>query len=113
MKYYWISFAAPGKGNLGCCIVQAESEKAAHEKTITLGINPGGEVLIVQINSEHPSGKREIEKWGLNRLISKAELLGDGYQSVGEHGEEGRNYNGPRAVVCDHCNDEQVKARQN
>lgn len=38
-KTFWISFS--NGTNLGCCIVDAINPKAAHVKTIELGINPG------------------------------------------------------------------------
>jgi hypothetical protein len=43
---YWLSFADES-GNLGGCFVRANSPLEAVERAHELGINPGGEVMIL------------------------------------------------------------------
>lgn len=80
MKTYWISFV--NKKALGVCIVDAEDERSAVEKTHTLGINPGGEAMLFEFDMHDESAIEEINRWGKNRLISPQELDGDGYIQI-------------------------------
>ncbi len=48
-SYWWISFASDSK-SLGAAVVQAESSGAALQRTIDLGINPGGEAYMIPCN---------------------------------------------------------------
>jgi hypothetical protein len=61
---YWLSFVR-AEGNAGCCIVEAVSAIDAAKQSHRLGINPGGSVLICEIETLGPFEK--------NRLYSKQE----------------------------------------
>ena len=48
-KFWWLSFVDPEENKfLGGCLVEAEDAKAAVTKSHALGINPGGEIQMVQ-----------------------------------------------------------------
>lgn len=67
--WFYISFSGEHDFN-GGCVVQAPDAIAAVARTHALGINPGGEALIVEI------GDAEIfEDQDRNRLLSKRELI--------------------------------------
>lgn len=76
MKWYWLSFVI-NDVNQGCCNVQAENAEDALRKTHLLGINPGGEVMIYEIENA------EVEP---DKLISRAELIKLGYISLKDKG---------------------------
>lgn len=84
-KTFWISFS--NGTNLGCCIVDAINPKAAHVKTIELGINPGGELMITEFDNSIDA-QLEILKWGKNRLITREELIADHYIPTSDMPEE-------------------------
>ncbi len=75
MSYFWLSFAdgdlPKGQQFLGACIVQAETNIDAVTKAHLLGINPGGEVMMVEIESAGAI-KEILENHPLNTLLSKA-----------------------------------------
>ena len=74
---YWLSFV---DGTcLGVAIVEAQSPQLAVIEAHRLGINPGGEVAIIQIEGKAIEEAREL---GLNRLISVPELRAHGHLSV-------------------------------
>ena len=73
MKTWWLSFADPyrprGSQFLGACIVDAESPRGAVARSRELGINPGGEVLIVPA----PDGIVVEARWK-DRLLSREDI---------------------------------------
>jgi hypothetical protein len=75
VSYYSLSFADParpeGQRFLGVCIVEAMTLQDAIMRAWELGINPGGEVAGFLVPPDH---EQNIARFGLNRLISKAEL---------------------------------------
>lgn len=72
--YYFMSFRdVRTNTNLGVCQVEAASEKFAMTKSIALGINPGGEVAIYELEEKEP----ELE---LDRLYTKQEMLDLGFE---------------------------------
>ena len=80
--YWWLSFRDPDKNlHLGCCNVEAEDQISAARKAYELGINPGGEVLIIPLEAP------ELE---LDRLYSRQELLDLQYGFIGAEPVEGR-----------------------
>jgi hypothetical protein len=102
---YWISFS--NGTNLGCCIVNATDPRAAHLKTIELGINPGGELMIVPFDNS-PSSKLEIAKWGKNKLITKQQLFNAGYISTDQMDRDTQEQIGrdKRVIrICQRCNE--------
>lgn len=80
MKTYWISFAGV-EGNRGIVIIDAKNESAAIKKTHKLGINPGGEAMLLDCTG-NPGMETEISRWGRNRLVTKAELVAEDYKST-------------------------------
>ena len=105
-KTYWISFSK--KKSLGVCIVDAPDVKAAHLKTIKLGINPGGEIMFIEFD-DSPDAQKEINRWGKNRLISSEELEADQYLHTGqlnEYIQDALKTDPAVTVICNNCNDE-------
>jgi len=72
VKVFWLSFADED-GHLGSCAVESTTEIGAVTKAHTLGINPGGEVAIV----ECPTTREEFLEHDLelDRLYTKEELM--------------------------------------
>ena len=73
MSYWWLSFVdnrrPQGQRFLGATIVVAADVKDAVQEARRLGINPGGEVSLI----EFPAAVPPNPNW-INRLVSKAEL---------------------------------------
>lgn len=73
--FYFISFRDPQRNlNLGVCQVETSSKELAINKSIALGINPGGEAKIYELDEKEP----ELE---LDRLYSKQEMLDLGFKT--------------------------------
>jgi hypothetical protein len=70
MNRYYLSFVDVETGKdrfLGACIVEAESDVGAIRRAWELEINPGGEVMILDVP------ERAFD-FPLNRLMDRAEL---------------------------------------
>ncbi len=74
MPYFFLSFAR-GTTTRGACQVVADDMRTAHQKTHTLGINPGGEVLITGMTEPQP-------KLEMDRLYTFRELKALGYAQL-------------------------------
>jgi hypothetical protein len=80
MTYFWLSFVDPDKPKgeqfLGGCVVKAETVEQAIGWTWAIGINPGGEVGIMEVPKHL---EKNLAPYGLDRLLTKAELnaMGD------------------------------------
>ncbi len=75
MKWFWFSFSFGGM-NQGCCIVQAQSQEEALQKTIDLRIHPRHDDIQVWIGEHETQPELEI-----NRLYSSKEMVALGYQT--------------------------------
>lgn len=76
MKYFFMSFRDVDENkNLGVCIVQEEDSEKAVQKATELGINPGGEVLLFELDDE------EFRNQGLNlnTLYSRSQMRDLGF----------------------------------
>ena len=73
MKWYWFSFSFDSV-NQGCCNVQAESQEAALQKTIDLGIHPKHDDIEIGVGD-----KPELEP---DRLYSPDEMEKRGNERV-------------------------------
>lgn len=98
MNTYWISFSS-NNTNLGGCIVDADTPEDAATKTTSLGINPGGQILVFKLEPNAP----DLRFWPKDTLISREELLEKGYQKLEtkdlpDHGA---------TVICEECNQEE------
>lgn len=81
MKYYFLSFRDPDiNRNLGVCIVQAPTLRAAIVKAYKKDINPGGEVASFEL-TESEFIEEGLE---LDRLYSREEMKEMGYKSLSE-----------------------------
>ena len=79
VERWWLSFS--DGSNLGCVMVEVSSGGgviSAISKVHSLGINPGGEVAGYRMD-DGELGDEEIARWGLDRLISRQELIDAGY----------------------------------
>jgi hypothetical protein len=92
VTYFWLSFVddtrPKGEQFLGGCAVEADSVEQAIRRAWALGINPGGEVAAVQVPKHL---EKNLTRYGLDRLLTKAELnaMGDFSQydiDKGKHG---------------------------
>ncbi len=68
LRWFYLSFA-DDKGFLGAAIVETCGEMHAIELAHTLGINPGGEVMVFEVPEGAP-----LPEAAKNRLLSKNEL---------------------------------------
>ena len=80
--YYWLSFVdsekPEGERFIGATIVRSDCIENAIRKAWWLRINPGGEVMGIQIP---PEQEAMIKPGWENRLISQAELNAEGMYS--------------------------------
>lgn len=75
LKMFWLSFVDTGTDTfLGGCLVKAEDAKAAVTKSHALGINPGGEVCMVQADAQGA--------FPLDTLLQKEEIIALDEQSM-------------------------------
>jgi hypothetical protein len=74
-KTYWLSYSGP-VSNLGCCIIDADNHAEAIQKAKDLGLDPGGDVGIVELG---PEAIECILDLGKNRLFYEEELIGKPY----------------------------------
>ncbi len=76
MAWWYLSFCDPEKPKseqfLGACVINAATMTQAVTESHYRGLNPGGEVAIVEI----PATREEIEQRGLvvNKLLSIDEI---------------------------------------
>lgn len=100
MNTYWLSFAEPEKPNLGVCLLDALDVESAIHKASALGLNPGGEVLVYQIDDQE-----EINSLGKNRLIPREELTSKGYRPLTDLDEDEAEFRFKLGTVaCECCN---------
>lgn len=71
---FWLSFSKDGK-NAGVAIVEGDDMIEAIRRAWELDINPGGQVAGFPMDE----GSEEVEKLGIDRLISREELVAAGY----------------------------------
>lgn len=66
---FYLSFA--GDEWLGACVVRAPSDKAAIYKSHALRINPGGDVIIIELTPEQST---KVPDEARERLLNKEDL---------------------------------------
>jgi hypothetical protein len=78
-NWYFISFRDPVKNrNLGCCNILVDDRKGSKsvlEMATELGVNPGGEAAIFQIDEP------ELDA---NRLYSREEMIALNYKKINQ-----------------------------
>lgn len=81
-KLFWLSFADPDKPSgsqfLGVVVIRAASYPLAVHETHRLGINPGGEVLGVELDAQ----AAENAALPRNRILTREECDTFGHQCV-------------------------------
>lgn len=92
LKTYWLSFVK-NHVNAGCCMVDAQGPSHAVSRATELGINPGGEVAIMEL----PADAEDLQNWPKDTLIPREQLVAHGYQRVGDRQI-------PAEVICEDCN---------
>ncbi len=81
MPWWYLSFADEGQF-LGACLVQAPDALAAPARAHVLGINPGGQCMILEVTEIDKSPFTPEHR---NRLLSKEELVNKfGGKTIGE-----------------------------
>lgn len=80
--YFWFSFRDPEKNlNLGITIIKADHKVAAHKRTHQMGLNPGGEALIIEMSDE----EFEREELEAHKFYSRDDMIKLGYgEQIGE-----------------------------
>jgi hypothetical protein len=81
MALWYLSFAAGGRC-LGITVVAADDAKGAVKASWRLGLNPGGEIMIIRVPPDRETIP-EIVSY-LNRLVPAEEVLAGGGMTVGE-----------------------------
>lgn len=104
MTFFYISFAGE-EGFRGATVVAERDVTRALRKTWRLGINPGGEAAIMQVqlspeNERDPEVMETITRM-LNRLCSREELFAHGADRLADLPEE---VSERAAFVCDRHN---------
>lgn len=100
MTLFYLSFAAIDRF-LGATVICAEDAPRALEQATLRGINPGGEVAILEVpkGSEAEAGKM------LNRLVEREELMAGGAKKHGDLSKrEKARMEAATTKVCDECN---------
>ncbi len=73
MNWYWLSFCDPsrpeGEQFIGACIVDGMDEVGAIRTSWEEGCNPGGEVLIVEIQDEDRLNQSGMARFKLLSLL--------------------------------------------
>lgn len=77
MRQFYLSFA-DDSGFLGACIVYGDNEKNAHYEASKRGLNPGGDVRIV----ERDPGREPISDDLMYKLMSLEDLRAAGLKPV-------------------------------
>ena len=80
---FYISFATD-EGFRGATVVEAMDEFDAIATTTVLGINPGGEAVIIELPQDLPPETRAQMLCYKDRLVSKEELMADGARRHGD-----------------------------
>lgn len=72
--WWWLSFRDK-RSFLGACAVEADSDKAALREATKRGLNPGGEVLIIDIpDSRKEDFDKHFPPERRNRLLTREDL---------------------------------------
>lgn len=108
MTFWYLSFAEdrPG-GFLGSTVVEGRTAEEAYFVATLLGLNPGGEVAILEIPRE---GENEPDMLAMkNRLIGREEAIALGGKRVGDLPEEVQEiWEAEAEIICDDCNPAKV-----
>ena len=99
MPFYYLSFCditlPDGQQFLGATVVEADDEKGAVERTVELGINPGGEIAMKELDGLEtidqlpPEGRKYF-----NTFVARDDVMAEPHQTLGESDVE------PTASVC-------------
>ena len=73
-KTFWLSFS--GEKFLGVAVIDAKTATAAIQKSHRLGINPGGEVMVIEMPPA------EAKPYPRNKLLPRKWLVANGDVSV-------------------------------
>jgi hypothetical protein len=85
MTLWYLSFASETEF-LGATVIEADSGMEAWTKATLRGLNPGGEVMMLQVP---PAAEKEADILiGLNRLVSAAELRALGARRLADCRQE-------------------------
>ncbi len=87
MTLWYLSFATDEEF-LGATVVKAVTAEGAVDETITRGLNPGGEIAMIEVprGSENDPNILRL----LDRLVGKDELMANGGQRLGDMTPEER-----------------------
>lgn len=98
MAFFYLSFCDPkrpkGQQFLGATVVEAPDPKSAVDIALLLGINPGGEVAIVSLNTLGKEAKNY-----LNRFVPREEVMSESYISL-------NSTNLTVEYACEECNEQ-------
>ncbi len=102
MTYWYISFATD-EGFRGATVVEATSAQSALAVATLRGLNPGGQVAILQVppGAESDPDKRAM----MNRLVGRAEMIARGAERYADLPQDIREaFDAESERVCEACN---------
>lgn len=100
MSFYYLSFCDPNKPKgsqfLGACVVEAHDERGAYLRATALGINPGGEIAMWEIDATTiddipPEGRKYLDSF-----VPREVVMSEGYMEPNIEAS---------GVVCAECNE--------
>lgn len=98
MSFFYLSFCdvtrPKGQHFLGATLVEANSAKGALATATALGVNPGGEVSMMELTIEREDQLPPEGRAMLNRFVPREEIMAAGGATSAELGIE------PPASVC-------------
>jgi len=99
MNTYWMSFVKNHK-NVGVIITDARDEESALSKVKNMGLFPGGETALYQMDTSDPDAIAEIRQWGKDRLINPDDLRAANYIRIGDLPPQAGEH---LTVICEQC----------
>lgn|SRR3990167_4970688 len=103
MGLFYLSFAKPGKF-LGIALVYADDALSAVKEAGLMGINPGGEIAVLELHDLESDKLRAVQE-NCGRLIGREELeqLFGPVMSIEDAQKKNSNIPDP-VIICEDCN---------
>lgn len=110
MTYWYLSFATETEA-LGATVVQADNIDDAIAEATRLGINPGGEVMILELQDDAIEREPDIPKL-LNTLLTPKELEEMGYAQMAQLSEDYQEELDHSSTYLDEDDNEALRKRR-
>jgi len=109
MKWFYLSYAVPGKF-MGAVILRGESVEDAAEKARERGLSPGGQVLGIEVPSHLPPWPYR------NRLLTKEDIdaifPGGGIRLKDANQDDVEAFKKRTTIICEDCEKGLCKVHQ-